>query len=63
MVEGYCANKVVAYVSPNDVVEKVLVNETEVSINSCSGTSHECPCAILVMWQRAIRMMKEGDGY
>jgi hypothetical protein len=62
VVKGYYTYKVMTDVSLNNVVEQVFVNETKISINGCSGASHEFPCAISVMRQRAIRVMKESDG-
>jgi hypothetical protein len=62
VVEGYCTYEVMADVSPNNVVEQVFINETKISIDGCSCASHECPCAVSVMRQRAIRVMKESDG-
>jgi hypothetical protein len=49
VIEGYCANEVITNVSANNIMEKVLVGETNISIDDGAGASHKCPCVISVM--------------
>lgn len=59
VIEWNCRNVVVKDVAFNDAVEEVSADEAEVSIDGGSGAPDECPCVVIVMGERRVRVLEE----
>jgi len=62
VVEGDGGDEVVAHVRADDVVEEVRVDEAEVAVNGCGGAAREGPGVVVVVGERAVGVLEEGDG-
>lgn len=62
MVEGDGGDKVVEYVSADDVVEEMGINKAKITVDGSSGTAGEVPGAVIVVRECSICVLKECDG-
>ncbi len=61
MVKGDGRYEVVYDMSADDVMKKMGVDESKVSVNGSSRSSSECPLGVAEMRQGSICVLKEGD--
>lgn len=61
VVEGDRGDKVMADVCADDVVEEMGIDETEVAIDGCGGTTGEGPGGGVVVGHGCVGVLEEGD--
>jgi hypothetical protein len=62
VVEGDGRDEMMADVGANDVVEEMGVDEAEVSVDGCGGTTSKGPGLVVVVRHGSVGVLEEGNG-
>lgn len=58
VVEGDGGDKMMQDMSTNNVMEKMGVNESEIPVYRCCGTTCKRPLRVLVVWETSVRVLE-----